>query len=101
MLECRTRSALGFQMGSLTRPGARASAYASASGWVELRVLRVQPRLVVVRILEGERRFRHLEWTERIHHHRQLLGVLRPDARFGAARVRTMRYPIWMMGDAA
>src|SRR6266498_3021168 len=73
----------------------------SAGRGIELRVLRLQPRLVVVRIFDCERRLRDLERTEAVHHHGQLLGVLGADARFSAAGVRSVRNSIRMVRYAS
>src|SRR3954453_9632373 len=67
---------------------------------IELRVLRVEPRLVVVRILERECGFGHLERAERVHHDGQLFGVFGPDARLGPAGMRAMGNAVRVVRDA-
>src|SRR5687767_11088563 len=64
-------------------------------------MLHVQPRLVIGGILDGLRSFRDLQWAETVHHHRELVRVFRSDARFGTARMRTMRNAVRMMRDAS
>src|SRR4030081_1473690 len=95
MFAFTTRSGGGVQSASLM------SASASARGRIELSVLSLEPRLVVLGIFYGDRRFRDLERTEAVHHHRQLVGVLGPDARFRPSRMRTVRYSVRMVRDAA
>ncbi len=51
-------------------------------------------------VFDFHRLLRNLERTEAVHHHRQLVGVLGANARLGAARVRTVRNAVGMMGDA-
>ena len=58
---------------------------------IEGLVLRLDPALVILRILERERGLRHLERLERVHHHRELVRVLRTNARFRATRMRPVR----------
>src|SRR5687768_4311875 len=88
------RSGEGVQSASLIWPSV------SARGGIELRVLSLQPRLVVVRIFDLERGLGDLERTEAVHHHGQLVGVLGADARFRAPRMRPVRYSIRVMRDA-
>src|SRR5438045_3559606 len=56
---------------------------------------------MVVRVLDRERRLGDLERAEAIHHYRQLVGVFRANARFGAARMRTVWDSVRVMSDAA
>src|SRR3954451_16776658 len=67
---------------------------------IELRVLRVEPRLVVVRILERECGFGHRERAERVNTVGQLFAVFGPDARFCPAGMRAMVKPVRMLRDA-
>ena len=53
------------------------------------------------RVLDRERRLGDVQRTERIHHHRQLVGVLGADARLGASRVGTVRQPVGVVRDGA
>src|SRR5688572_12604628 len=68
---------------------------------IELRVLRVEPGLMIVGILYRQCRLGHLEWTKGVHHNGQLLGILGPDACLRAPRMRAVGNPVRMMGDAA
>src|SRR4051794_8740195 len=93
----------GVQTGPAS--GASVTAFAGTAGSgsrrIEMRVLRVEPGHVVVRGFNGERRLRHLERPEAVHHHRELVGVLGTDAGLGPARMRTVRDSVGMMGNAA
>src|SRR5258705_581834 len=95
MFALMTRSGEGVQRASLI------STSGSARGRIELSVLPLQPRLVVVLILYCQRLLRNLEWTEAVHHHGQLVGVLGANARFGTPWMRSVRYAVRMVGDAA
>src|SRR6476619_6485633 len=90
-----TRSGEGVQRASLI------STSGSARGRIELCVLPLQPRLVVFLILYFHRLLRDLERPEAVHHHRQLVGVLGANARFGAPRMWAMWNSIRVVGDAA
>src|SRR5467141_2136171 len=94
MFALMTRSGEGVQSASLI------STSASARGRIELRVLPLQPRLVVVRILYIQGLLRDLERTEAVHHHRQLVGVLGANARLGAAGVWAVGNAIRVVSDA-
>src|SRR5690349_18014753 len=52
---------------------------------IEAGVLLVDPALVVRGILDRQCLLGDVQWTERIHHHRQLVGALGADRRFGAS----------------
>src|SRR5262249_55166753 len=78
----------------LTRPFAESCAVESSlyedtrksrRGRVEPGVLRVDPTLVIAGILERHRLLRDLERPEAVHHHGELVRLLRPDRCFGAA----------------
>src|SRR4051795_1664425 len=98
-----TRAGSGVQTGPTSGASVTASAgtAGSGSGRIEARVPRVEPRHVVAWVFDGERGLRHLERAEAVHHHRELVGVLGPDAGFGPAGMRTVRDPVGMVGDAA
>src|SRR5438874_2130996 len=68
---------------------------------IELRVLTLEPRLVVVRVFDLQRRLRHLKRTKAVHHNRELVGVLGADACLGASWVGAVGDAIRMVGDAA
>src|SRR5215218_5781175 len=90
-----------FLSRSPTYPHTRFPAYPpSRCRRIELRVLRIEPRLVVLRVFNGEGRLGHLERAESVHHDRQLLGVFGPDARLGPTGVGAMGNAVGMMGDA-
>src|SRR6478672_7490655 len=55
---------------------------------------------MVLRVLEPHRRLRHLERLERVHHHRELVRVLRADAGLRATRMWPMRKPVGVVRDA-
>src|SRR6202008_1437306 len=69
--------------------------------WIELGVLPLQPRLVIIRVFNLQRRLGDLQRPETIHHHRQLVGVLGSDARLGATRMRTVRNSVGVVCDTA
>src|SRR5437870_3726901 len=99
MFALMTRSGDGVQSASLM--SISAFPLHSARWGIELRVLRLQPRLVVVRIFYRQRRLRDLERMEAVHHYRQLVGVLGSDARFRASGMRTVGNSVRMMRDAS
>src|SRR5690242_15893209 len=97
MFALMTRSGEGVQSASLMS-SARSP---PSGGWgIELRVLTLEPRLVVVRVLYLQRRLGDFQRPEAVHHHRQLVGILGADARFRAPRMRPVRNSVRMMRDA-
>src|SRR6185312_15613233 len=98
-----TRAGPGVQTGPASGASVTAAAGTTGSGCrrIELRVLRVQPGLVVVLVLDRKRGLGHVVGTEAVHHHRELVGVLGPDAGLGPARVRAVWDPVGVVGDAA
>src|SRR6266576_4534934 len=69
--------------------------------WIELGVLTLQPRLVIIRVFNIERRLGDFQRSEAIRHDCELVGVLGANARLRASRMGTMRNSIRVVRDAA
>src|SRR3954466_2691107 len=87
----RSFAALRMTLSTAPRPHCPTAPPSSRCRRLALGALRVEPGLVILAILDRERRLRPPARAEGVHHDRQLFRVLGADARFSSARMRPVR----------